>query len=72
MKTLYNNSIFGNNYQFLKDKMKVNKYIYHVSFNDTDNLFVFKDKFYKYKKPAEKFYNKMIEKYGKANFEILK
>ena len=72
IKTSYNNSLFGRNYSAIKEIMRINGYIYHVSYNNTDNLFVFKDKFFKYKKSAEKFYNKMLNLYGKAQLEILK
>lgn len=71
IKTSYNNSLFGKNYSIIKEIMRANGYIYHVSYNNTENLFVFKDKFFKYKKSAEKFHNKMLSIYGKSQFEVL-
>lgn len=72
LKTSYNNSLFGRNYSIIKELMRVNGYIYHVSYNDTKSFLTFKDKFFKYEKSAKKFYNKMLKEYGKSNFEILK
>ena len=70
LKTTYKN-LFGKDYSIIKELMGANGYIYHVSYNDTDELFVFKDKFFKCKKTAEKFYDKMFNLYSKAQFEIL-